>query len=82
MDFKKVYSWMDDVIDNEKPEWFLLPYDIVDKLSNHEEFDLEMNPEIIGSTGQVGSLRTVSIKISHNMLPCYGKEFKVFWFKE
>ena len=82
MDFEKILSWMHAVIDNEKPEWFLLPYDIVDKLSRCDAFDLERNPEIVGGTGLVGSLRTAPVRMGYNMAPCYGKKFKVFWYKE
>ena len=82
---EEVINWMHNVmdksfVDEERIDWFLLPYSIVEELAKTESFDPEFNAEIAGGLGYAGVLRTIPIKIGFKLGPCYLENYKVFWF--
>jgi hypothetical protein len=82
MDSKKVIEWIYWVFDDGKvPDWFLLPYTVVDELTKDENFDVNTHLEIAGASGIVGVLRSVPVRIGWNTPPCYGEKLKVFKYE-
>ena len=82
MDSKKVIEWINRIIDEKNPEWFLLPNEIIEDLLKCEFFDYNPHPIEVGSSGSVGVLRTIPIKIGYKMIPCYGENCNVYGFEE
>lgn len=68
-------------VDHIYPEWFLLPFEVVDELVKDEKFDLCTHCILVGGTGSVGVIGGVPIKIGYKHIPCYCINYKVTYFK-